>query len=309
MLLECPRASLRGMEEVQTPVGPAAPVELVELPVGPELWERVFAVAPLVLVGTKEGDGYDFAPKHMAMPLGWEGFYCFVCSPRHATYRNVIEHPQFTVSFPRPDQIVESSLAAGGRFEGGVKPALAAVPHGPGARRRRAGRRRLPALPRVRAGADRRRLRPEQPDRRPRRRRLRRARRAARAPRWTTRISSTGSACSRISRPAASRSSATACRSRTRPTSGGRRWRPRPRACVLGWLDEHRHARWSSCSSGLCRPSRLRSSHESQQGPFRILAAELDGSTTRCDRSEATASATTSTRGRGSVAAASRTSF
>ena len=108
-----------------------APQGLVELPVGPDLWTRVFAVAPLVLVGTKEGDGYDFAPKHMAMPLGWEGFYCFVCSPRHATYRNVSEHPQFTVSFPRPEQIVEASFAAGGRFAGGEKPALAAVPTTP----------------------------------------------------------------------------------------------------------------------------------------------------------------------------------
>ena len=54
---------------------------LVELPVGPELWERVFQVAPLVLIGTKEGEGWDFAPKHMAMPLGWEGFYCFVVQP------------------------------------------------------------------------------------------------------------------------------------------------------------------------------------------------------------------------------------
>ncbi|MGZ4414559.1 MAG: flavin reductase [Gaiellaceae bacterium] len=109
-----------------------APVEvregLVELAVGPELWQRVFAVAPLVLVGTKEGDRYNFAPKHMAMPLGWEGYYCFVCSPRHATYRNVVEHPQFTVSFPRPEQIVESSLAAGARFAGGAKPTLMAVP-------------------------------------------------------------------------------------------------------------------------------------------------------------------------------------
>jgi flavin reductase (DIM6/NTAB) family NADH-FMN oxidoreductase RutF len=103
----------------------------VELPVGPELWTRIFAVAPLVLVGTKEGEGYDFAPKHMAMPLGWEGFYCFVCSPRHATYRNVNAHPQFTVSFPGPEQIVEASFAAGGRFAAGEKPALAAVPTAP----------------------------------------------------------------------------------------------------------------------------------------------------------------------------------
>ena len=101
---------------------------LVELAVGPELWERAFTVAPLVLVGTKEGHGWDFAPKHLAMPLGWEGFYCFVCTPRHATYRNLLAHPQFTVSFPGPEQIMESSFAAGGRFEDDAKPSLTAVP-------------------------------------------------------------------------------------------------------------------------------------------------------------------------------------
>ena len=102
--------------------------ELVVVPVDSGLWERVFTVAPLVLVGTKEADGWDFAPKHMAMPLGWEGFYCFACTPRHATYRNLRAHPQFTVSFPLPEQVIESSLAAGGRYAGDVKPALAAVP-------------------------------------------------------------------------------------------------------------------------------------------------------------------------------------
>ena len=104
---------------------------LIELPTGAGLWDRVFSVAPLVLVGTKEGDGWDFAPKHMAMPLGWEGFYCFVCTPRHATYRNLRAHPQFTVSFPRPEQVVESSLAAGGRYAEDAKPALAAIPTAP----------------------------------------------------------------------------------------------------------------------------------------------------------------------------------
>jgi flavin reductase (DIM6/NTAB) family NADH-FMN oxidoreductase RutF len=104
---------------------------LVELPVSPELWERVFTVAPLVLVGTKERDGWDFAPKHLAMPLGWEGYFCFACTPRHATYRNVRTHEEFTVSFPRPEQILASSLAAGGRYDGDVKPALGAVPTAP----------------------------------------------------------------------------------------------------------------------------------------------------------------------------------
>lgn len=105
-----------------------AVTELVDLPVGGALWERVFAVAPLVLVATKERDGYDVAPKHMALPLGWEGHFGFVCTPTHSTYRNAIEHRAFTVSFPRPEQVVQSSLAAGGRLEDGLKPTLAAIP-------------------------------------------------------------------------------------------------------------------------------------------------------------------------------------
>jgi flavin reductase (DIM6/NTAB) family NADH-FMN oxidoreductase RutF len=86
-------------------------------------------VAPLVVVGTREPDGsMDFAPKHMAAPLGWQNYYAFVCSPRHATYRNVQERPEFTVSFPRPEQIVAASLAAGPRDEDGSKPSLDALP-------------------------------------------------------------------------------------------------------------------------------------------------------------------------------------
>jgi len=92
------------------------------------MWERVFMAAPLVLVGTREGNRYDFAPKHMAMPLGWEDFYGFVCSPRHATYSNAVSHGQFTVSFPRVDQIVETALASAGRSAAGDKPMLAALP-------------------------------------------------------------------------------------------------------------------------------------------------------------------------------------
>ncbi len=73
--------------------GPAPPLPQDASPVRLEpdgdLWERTFAVAPLVLITTKEGDGWDVAPKHMAMPLGREAFYAFVCTPRHATYRNV----------------------------------------------------------------------------------------------------------------------------------------------------------------------------------------------------------------------------
>jgi flavin reductase (DIM6/NTAB) family NADH-FMN oxidoreductase RutF len=92
------------------------------------IWSRAFIVAPLVLVGTLEGDGSpDVAPKHMAMPLGWQNRFCFVCAPRHATYRNAVARGAFTVSFPLPGQIVETSLAAGGRAADSSKPSLAAV--------------------------------------------------------------------------------------------------------------------------------------------------------------------------------------
>jgi len=82
-------------------------------------------VAPLVVVGSREGGGgYDLAPKHMAMPLGWDNHYCFACSPLHATHQNVAATGEFTVSFPSPAQIEQISMAAGPRKEDGSKPTL-----------------------------------------------------------------------------------------------------------------------------------------------------------------------------------------
>jgi len=105
-----------------------APVAVVPLGLEGPIWSKVFHVAPLVLVGTLEDDGTtDLAPKHMATPLGWQNRYAFVCSPRHATLRNAVARGAFTVSFPRPEQIVEASLAAGGRAEDSSKPSLAAL--------------------------------------------------------------------------------------------------------------------------------------------------------------------------------------
>jgi flavin reductase (DIM6/NTAB) family NADH-FMN oxidoreductase RutF len=102
----------------------------VPLPVDSPIWGSFFTVAPLVLVGTMESDddAHDLAPKHMAMPLGWSNFFCFACSPRHATQQNAERSGEFTVSFPRPEQVVETSLAAGPRDEGGEKPSLAGIP-------------------------------------------------------------------------------------------------------------------------------------------------------------------------------------
>jgi flavin reductase (DIM6/NTAB) family NADH-FMN oxidoreductase RutF len=102
------------------------PLKSVRLGVDRPIWDRFYTVAPLVIVGSKEPDStYDLAPKHMAMPLGWQNYYAFVCSPNHATYRNIRREGEFTVSFPRPTELIASSLAASPRCGDDTKPALA----------------------------------------------------------------------------------------------------------------------------------------------------------------------------------------
>jgi flavin reductase (DIM6/NTAB) family NADH-FMN oxidoreductase RutF len=110
----------------------SAPVELdVRVPV----WERVFMVAPLVLVGTREPDGsFDLAPKHLALPLSWQNHFGFVCTPRHSTYTNALRERAFTVSYPRPAQLVHTSLAASPRCADGTKPTVATLPTRPAQR-------------------------------------------------------------------------------------------------------------------------------------------------------------------------------
>jgi flavin reductase (DIM6/NTAB) family NADH-FMN oxidoreductase RutF len=103
--------------------------ELVELDTGSPVWDRFFWVAPLVLIGTMETDGRpDLAPKHMALPMGWENYFGFVCTPSHHTYANARRDGAFTVSYPRPEQLVLTSLAASPRCENEAKPALEALP-------------------------------------------------------------------------------------------------------------------------------------------------------------------------------------
>ncbi|HMB08128.1 MAG TPA: flavin reductase [Isosphaeraceae bacterium] len=93
------------------------------------IWDRFFTVAPLVLIGTREADGtYDLAPKHMAMPLGWQNYFGFVCAPSHGTYRNLAREGAFTVTYPRPTQVLLASLAAAPRSDDDVKPSLCALP-------------------------------------------------------------------------------------------------------------------------------------------------------------------------------------
>lgn len=101
----------------------------VSLDIERPIWDRFFTVSPLVVVGSKEADGhFNLAPKHMAMPLGWQNFFCFVCSPRHSTYHNIRRVGEFTVSYPRPSQALFASLAAAPRCEDQSKPSLLVLP-------------------------------------------------------------------------------------------------------------------------------------------------------------------------------------
>lgn len=90
---------------------------ILSLDITTSIWERVFTIAPLVIIGTKEDTGYDLAPKHMVTPLGFGNYFGFVCTPRHATYGNIVKNNFFTVSFPVPGQVMETALSASPRID------------------------------------------------------------------------------------------------------------------------------------------------------------------------------------------------
>ncbi len=104
--------------------------KLITLDTEQPIWNRFFTVAPLIAVGTREGEGYDMAPKHMATPMGQDNYFGFVCTPRHSTYHNIAREGFFTVSFPKPNQVVLASLAASPRIgeSGNEKPILEGLP-------------------------------------------------------------------------------------------------------------------------------------------------------------------------------------
>ena len=104
---------------------PYADLESIDLE--QSIWERIYTVAPLVLVGTRDPDGKpDLAPKHMAFPLGWGNYFAFVCAPSHGTYGNIARTHEFTVSYPRPTDILNASLTAAPRCDD-TKPAVGAL--------------------------------------------------------------------------------------------------------------------------------------------------------------------------------------
>ena len=111
-------------------VGP--PDRLVSLPVETPVLGQFFLVAPLVLVGTRE-DAYDLAPKHGDAARVARTTCCFACTPRHATYRNAVEHREFTVGYVPPEQIAADRARgrwpAAGRLEARAS-RVADVPEG-----------------------------------------------------------------------------------------------------------------------------------------------------------------------------------
>ncbi len=107
-------------------------VPLVALDPNRPIWERFFTVAPLVIIGTRDESGaFDLAPKHLATPLSWQNYFGFVCTPRHRTYQNIQRQGVFTVTYPRPSQVVLTSLAAAPRDDDDTKPVLALLPTRP----------------------------------------------------------------------------------------------------------------------------------------------------------------------------------
>ena len=98
---------------------------IVEIGTKEPLWDRFFTVAPMVLIGTTDQDGsLDLAPKHMVTPMGWQNYFGFICSPSHATCSNIGRTGVFTVSYPKPSQLLYASLAASPRLKEGDKPIL-----------------------------------------------------------------------------------------------------------------------------------------------------------------------------------------
>lgn len=104
-------------------------IHYVSVPVDQPVWERTPMLAPLVLVATIEPDGSpDVAPKHMAIPLSWQNWFGFVCHPDHGTYRNLVATGVFTVGYPTPQMVLQTSLAAAPRASDGSKPTVEFLP-------------------------------------------------------------------------------------------------------------------------------------------------------------------------------------
>jgi flavin reductase (DIM6/NTAB) family NADH-FMN oxidoreductase RutF len=93
------------------------------------IWDRFLTVAPLVVIGTvAPGGEANLAPKHMATPMGWSNYFGFVCTPTHGTYQHIQRDREFTVSYPRPGEVVTTALTASPRCDDGSKPMSSQLP-------------------------------------------------------------------------------------------------------------------------------------------------------------------------------------
>lgn len=102
---------------------------MIEIDLDQDVWNHCYTVHSLIVIGSKEESGaYNFAPKHMAMPLGFSNQFGFMGTPRKSTYRNVQREKEFTVSYPKPSQLVISSLTSTRREEDDSKPILDKIP-------------------------------------------------------------------------------------------------------------------------------------------------------------------------------------
>ena len=98
---------------------------VITIPTDQSIFEQTFAAYSVVLIGTREADrSMDIAPKHMATPLGLSNYFGFVCTPKHHTYQNIKRTEEFSVSYPRPEEILSISFSAEDRDEEGKKPNL-----------------------------------------------------------------------------------------------------------------------------------------------------------------------------------------
>lgn len=106
---------------------PRREARVVTLDTGTRVWDQVFTVSPLVLIGWRAKSGkQEFAPKHMVTALGDEHFG-FVCVRSHPTCRNVRRQGAFTVTYPHPHQAILASLALPQR-DGDCEPLVGALP-------------------------------------------------------------------------------------------------------------------------------------------------------------------------------------
>lgn len=126
-IVRCMRASHGHLSPIEEGSGMHT-AERVKLDLSRPVWDRFLMIAPLVIVGSREGEQIDFAPKHMVTPFGWENRIGFVCAPHHHTYQNIRRERSYTITYPQPADVLLASLSSSPRCSDDSKPALHAIP-------------------------------------------------------------------------------------------------------------------------------------------------------------------------------------